>query len=337
MKKALLEQYIVEFLDDFSEEKGLMPSTVANKRVCMDLFRKFIGEREVTVPLIREYLSIIRQRLMTASVRSEIKNLRALGNFLVRRRYITPEDNWADQLTMPKLRKEPLRVPDVQTMESIIVAGTEPGSYENSRCRKAKAEQRLALRFAVRTGVRSEELRTLEPTRFYLDQEVPTFSVKGKGTKVRYLPVPMDMIDAIKERCSEPRAFLFSVSEKALNVALMRGAKKLGVIDQVHCHSLRHSFATELLRLGTPIEVISKMLGHTNIQLTYDTYSHLIPNDFALHIGRLPIIQARLPKETVFTTVIEAVKQTGVFRDMRFLHEIRREGNQLVLTIESVS
>lgn len=333
MKSALLEQYIREFIEDYSLEKGLLPQTVENKRLSMRLFLRFLNGRDVIVPLIREYVSILRQRLMTASVRNEIKNLRALGNFLVKRRYITPENNWADQITMPRLIKEPLRVPDVQTMEQVIISGTEPQSYENERCRQAKVEQRFALQFGLRTGLRSEELRTLEPTRFYLDQAEPTFSVKGKGSKVRYLPVPLDMVEVIKERCREPRKYVFNVSEKTLNVALFRGAKKLNIVEHVHAHSLRHSFATELLRLGTPIEMVSKMLGHANIQLTYDTYSHLIPNDFALHIARLPVIQAKLPAQTIFDKVIEAVKATGVLKDVRFSHEIKKLGNQLVITI----
>lgn len=335
MKKSLLEQYVHEFLEDYSLEKGLLPSTVENKRVSMELFMRFVGDRDVTVPLIREYLSILRQRRMTASVRNEIKNLRALGNFLVKRRYITPEDNWADQITMPRLIKEPLRVPDVQTMERIIIAGTEPGKNENRRCRLSKIEQRLALQFAVRTGVRSEELRTLPPTRFYLDQAQPTFSVEGKGKKVRYIPVPPDMIEVIKERCREPRKYVFSVSERVLNDALVRGAKALGVVEHVHAHSLRHSFASELLRLGMPIEVVGKILGHANVQLTYSTYAHLIPNDFAVHMARLPIVQARLSPSTIFDTVIQAVKSTGVLKDAKFSHEIKREGNQLIIIIQT--
>lgn len=331
----MLERYVHEFLEDFSLEKGLLPSTVENKRVSMRIFLRFVGDRDVTVPLIREYISSLRQRRMTSAVRNEIKNLRALGNFLVKRRYIKPEDNWADQITMPKLIKEPLRVPDMQTMERIILAGTEAQSYENERCRLAKTEHRVAFQFALRTGLRSGELRTLEPTRFYLDKEDPTFSVKGKGGKVRYLPVPADMVDVIKERCREIRKYVFNVSERTFNDALLRGAKKEGVVEHVHMHTLRHCFATELLRIGTPIEVVSKMLGHANIQLTFDTYAHLIPNDFAIHMAKLPVVQVRLPVLTIFDTVVAAVKQTGVFKDTRFAHEVKKEGNHLTISLEA--
>jgi len=42
-------------------------------------------------------------------------------------------------------------------------------------------------------------------------------------------------------------------------------------------HDLRHSFATLLLMQGTPPRVVMEMLGHSQINLTMNTYSHVIP------------------------------------------------------------
>ncbi len=44
-------------------------------------------------------------------------------------------------------------------------------------------------------------------------------------------------------------------------------------------HSLRHTYATTLLRNGTRVEVVSKLLGHASIATTVDTYGHLSPED----------------------------------------------------------
>ena len=43
-------------------------------------------------------------------------------------------------------------------------------------------------------------------------------------------------------------------------------------------HDLRHSYATAALSAGIPAEVVSERLGHANIALTLDTYSHVLPN-----------------------------------------------------------
>ncbi len=42
-------------------------------------------------------------------------------------------------------------------------------------------------------------------------------------------------------------------------------------------HALRHTFATRALEAGVPIKVVSQILGHSTVQITMDTYSHVLP------------------------------------------------------------
>ena len=48
-----------------------------------------------------------------------------------------------------------------------------------------------------------------------------------------------------------------------------------GISDSVRFHDLRHSAATFLLESGVPIEIISKLLGHSGVRVTADVYGHL--------------------------------------------------------------
>jgi len=50
-------------------------------------------------------------------------------------------------------------------------------------------------------------------------------------------------------------------------------------VKRIKIHDFRHSHATLLLSTGVPITVISKRLGHSDITMTLNTYSHLIPED----------------------------------------------------------
>ncbi|WP_332237884.1 tyrosine-type recombinase/integrase [Sporolactobacillus sp. KGMB 08714] len=65
------------------------------------------------------------------------------------------------------------------------------------------------------------------------------------------------------------------VSNNAVNKCLKSLCAKLG-IQEITCHSLRHTHASMLLYKGINIKYISRRLGHKSIITTLDTYSHII-------------------------------------------------------------
>ncbi len=48
-------------------------------------------------------------------------------------------------------------------------------------------------------------------------------------------------------------------------------------MTQVRFHDLRHTHATQLLKQGVHPKIVSERLGHSNIAITLDTYSHVLP------------------------------------------------------------
>ena len=52
---------------------------------------------------------------------------------------------------------------------------------------------------------------------------------------------------------------------------------KKAELPRMRIHDLRHSFATLLFALGEHPKVVQEMLGHSQVSLTLDTYSHVIP------------------------------------------------------------
>ena len=53
-------------------------------------------------------------------------------------------------------------------------------------------------------------------------------------------------------------------------------------------HGLRHTTATLLLRAGVPIQHVQRILRHTDIKLTVDTYGHLVVEDLSEALDALP-------------------------------------------------
>jgi integrase len=49
-------------------------------------------------------------------------------------------------------------------------------------------------------------------------------------------------------------------------------------LDHVRFHDMRHTHATQLLRAGVAAKVVSDRLGHANIAITLDIYSHVLPD-----------------------------------------------------------
>jgi site-specific recombinase XerD len=92
---------------------------------------------------------------------------------------------------------------------------------------------------------------------------------------------------------------------KALRSALTKAAKRAGCLTHVTPHRLRHSFATEMLRLGVSLPTLMQLLGHRDIRMTLQ-YCAVIQEDLqrefnqarrnAVHPHRLPTLS--LPQNT---------------------------------------
>jgi len=51
---------------------------------------------------------------------------------------------------------------------------------------------------------------------------------------------------------------------------------KAAGLPRIRLHDIRHSYATAALEAGVPLKVVSARLGHSNINITADTYSHVL-------------------------------------------------------------
>jgi len=50
-----------------------------------------------------------------------------------------------------------------------------------------------------------------------------------------------------------------------------------GGVRRITLHGCRHTCATSMLKAGVPIHVVSMFLGHSSVQITLDTYAHVLP------------------------------------------------------------
>jgi site-specific recombinase XerD len=142
------------------------------------------------------------------------------------------------------------------------------------------------------SGLRVSELVSLN--RDQVNLKTGEFSVRGKGQKVRVVFVSDRAISAI-ERYMEKRADIDPTLFVRIGLKQIEGKKqsrdlritprtvqrivkyytlKAGIVKDVHPHTLRHSFATDLIQNGADIRSVQEMLGHSSVTTT-QIYTHV--------------------------------------------------------------
>lgn len=68
-------------------------------------------------------------------------------------------------------------------------------------------------------------------------------------------------------------------------------------MKQIRIHDFRHSCATWLYSIGTPITVISKIMRHANTNETLKTYTHLVEDDYQNQLKKLNNLKKQVQKQ----------------------------------------
>jgi len=148
---------------------------------------------------------------------------------------------------------------------------------------------RAMIAVLYRTGLRLAEVLALRPK----DIAEGTIRVlHGKGDKAR--TVSMDeagfaildhWMDARKKLGINGTAPVFctlrgkTIHQSQIREFFARLGRKAGLERRIHAHGFRHTFAAELAKENTPINVISKALGHSSSATTARYIDHIAPTD----------------------------------------------------------
>lgn len=154
--------------------------------------------------------------------------------------------------------------------------------------------------FAFYTGMRLDEIINLRWKNIDLDSRIITVGDENfttKGRKQRFIPICEEALEALT-RCKTQVAkgtpsFVLPLSNgeniscfvfcKAngeqytgdhISQCFKRACKAANVDSRIHFHTLRHSFASNLVQRGVPLYTIKELLGHSSISTT-EIYSHL--------------------------------------------------------------
>jgi site-specific recombinase XerD len=114
-------------------------------------------------------------------------------------------------------------------------------------------------------GLRSEHVQRSFDGQLWVMKKKKKTSVQSN---VRLLSIPQQILEKYKDKCEG--GFLLPVPKSPHgNLQLKKLGKQCGIATKITFHLARHTFATTVtLSKGVPIETVSKMLGHTNVNTT---------------------------------------------------------------------
>lgn len=273
-----------DFQAYLSLERGLSSNSIAAYFNDVGHLRRFMLERglepvEVSADELRLLLSDLSDTGISAtSQRRMIAGWRMFFKMLVVEDAL--KENPADLIDLPQ---RPTHLPDVLTDEDIAAVQSTfdlsfPDQFRNN----------VIVEVLYGCGLRVSELVNLKLSNVYADEQM--LQIFGKGDKERWVPInpralEMMMTYVHTVRVHQPlrhgeEKYVFinrlgtRLSRQYVFMFLKQAVADAGIQKKISPHSLRHSFATELVENGADLRAVQEMLGHVSVSTT-EIYTHL--------------------------------------------------------------
>ena len=278
------QRYQRDFANYLRLEKGLAANSIEAYLRDVSHLAEFMSDmnvepEDVTVDLLRQLLNVLNDiELSPLTQRRMISGWRTFYKMLVVEEAV--KSSPAELLDLPKSARH---LPDVLTDEEITkIQSTfdlsQPDQYRNN----------VIIEVLYGCGLRVSELVNIKLSNIYDEEQM--LQVIGKGDKERWVPINPTALELLQTYIHTVRSHInIKPSEKKyvfinrLGTRLSRNYVfmflKQAVADaqikkRISPHTLRHSFATELVENGADLRAVQEMLGHASISTT-EIYTHI--------------------------------------------------------------
>jgi integrase/recombinase XerD len=274
---------VQEFLTSIEVEKGYSENTRVAYKNDLTQFLDFLSMQtlprvstwgEVSKDHLTDYILHLKnvREYASTTVARKVAAIKSFFHFLVAEGLIT--DDPTATLDSPRVKKYLPRAITQEQVEKLLDAASQKQTPRGFR-------DRAILELLYATGMRVSELVSLNVG----DVDVASASVRcfGKGGKERVIPIYERAVEAVADYVIKGRIHLLrDAEERALFLnqrgqrltrqglwLIVKGYVKEAELDvPVTPHTLRHSFATHMLRGGADLRNVQELLGHANIATT---------------------------------------------------------------------
>jgi len=268
-------------------ERGLSINSIKSYEYDLNLFKNFIVSNQISeTPIsckpdtLKDYLYYNLSNKKSRSQARSISALKSYFNYLIFEGYI--QKSPISDIESPKLEK---KLPEVLTETEITKLIESYDLNDNFGQRN-----RTIIEVLYGTGIRVSELINLKLSNIFFKENI--MKITGKGNKERFVPIGNIALSEIKvylkirNKKNIDSKFSDIVFLNRYGRGLTRSMifkiisdsyKRVGLDKKISPHTLRHSFATHLLKNGADLRTIQLILGHESITTT-EIYTHLDTN-----------------------------------------------------------
>jgi len=295
MRYTIAMAYISDFLMDYIEhlevERGRSSKTAENYRLYLERFVEYSGDipvDKITTEVLRKYRLWLNryindngESMVTITQSYHLIALRGFLGYLSKRDIasLSPE-----KIELPKINRKQVTFLTYEEVTRILESIPGDNSPQSLR-------DTALIELLFSSGLRVSELVNLN--RDHVNTERREFMVRGKGQKDRpvfiseraanqiktYLATRADSLPALFLNYSRNNTASTSgdyrrLSPRSIQRIIHKYAQAAGITKHVSPHTMRHSYATDLLMNGADIRSVQSMLGHSNISTT-QVYTHV--------------------------------------------------------------
>lgn len=286
----IFDKYLKEFLEYLEIERGRSDKTVRNYHFYLKRFSDWAKDpnpAEINNEMVRKYRLHLNRNVAgreEAQLKKNTQNyhLIALRAFL---KYLAKRDvksMAAEKIELAKQGSRQVSFLELDELKRFLLAPEKDPTIVGTR-------DKAILELLFSTGLRVSEIANLRIDAINLKLE--EFTVLGKGSKHRVVflsEAARRAIKAYQDRRRDVSPFLFvrhdrarkfmpgahPLTPRSIQRIVDRYAREAGITKRVTPHTLRHTYATDLLRNGADIRSVQSLLGHESITTT-QVYTHI--------------------------------------------------------------
>lgn len=333
-----------DFIKYITIKKGLSANSVRMCRIKFRIINNWLTEnnKELTKDTVEEFFFKLKQDgLNNNTLNTYFFVLRYIQDYLIDR---GGTNKFFESFQAFPKHKPTIIIMTPDEIERLLNIDLTYGKYGNYNAIQATEKlnymHKTMCMFLAYTGCRFDEAASLKVKYLDLSAGKATFA-ETKNKEIRHAHITEPLISKLKFLCEgrgqEDIIFTTLRGGKMhptdFGDDLKRRAKAAGIKKRVHPHLFRHSFATQLLMSGVDVTMVASILGHKDIQTTFENYVHLADETLKKATYRHPLVRQNIDPREIIKMVEELIDGFKIDTDERFNYNFQKGSNSLSFTM----